>query len=629
MYKILIKLLIIISMQTFLFAQVENSSNIDKKTKNSSIITETKEKKSKLDEELELQQQKLDKIIKNINDKKYLQNSSEKEKNKEEIILLRNKILINKRYKNDLAVKRDELKLIYLKQEDSFQNTLKLIIEAKQDYKDKKYFVKIINENINFIKNNKLESYDEYNSEAKKSPNNISEDLVSNFEKVYDQTNTQLYVLEYLLNNMDKYRQLNFLSFFIDEFNLQYLINKLDNVKGISFISKLTSYYFNFTLGEFLVVCLILLFLRLVNKYVIKMITILIARLFVKNYLEDSDKIRQYLMKALYSPMSFAMVVLGLQISMFILVKDNEFISKINPWLNTTYVALFTWAIYTLLDNFISVYAHNLLQKYPNVRTEMIVFILRIIKIILFLIVILFLFTQLGIDIKAIAASLGVGGIAIALAAKDTLANFFGSLNIMTDNSFSQGDWIKTSNVEGTVVDIRMRTTRIRTFDNALITVPNSKLADSPILNWSKRIIGRRIKMSIGITYDSKMKDIKNLKDDILNMLINHPDIANSKNSILQKNKTFEAIKREDIRGVKNTLLVFIDEYADSSINILVYCFSRSPVWADWLKTKEDVIMKISELVEKNNCEFAFPSQTLYINNNEEDNNNLILDKKI
>ena len=127
----------------------------------------------------------------------------------------------------------------------------------------------------------------------------------------------------------------------------------------------------------------------------------------------------------------------------------------------------------------------------------MIVFLLRITKIILILLVLLFLLSQLGIDIKAIAASLGVGGIAVALASKDTLANFFGSLNIMTDNSFSQGDWIKTNDVEGTVVDIRMRTTRIRTFDNAMITIPNSQLANSHIMNWSKKIIGRRIKMII------------------------------------------------------------------------------------------------------------------------------------
>lgn len=313
--------------------------------------------------------------------------------------------------------------------------------------------------------------------------------------------------------------------------------------------------------------------------------------------------------------MIFALYTLSFQISIFILVKDSEVISKMMPWINTIYIALLTWTIYAIINNSMNIYAHSLLEKYPNVRKEMIVFILRIIKILLIMFVIIFLLSQLGIDIKAIIASLGVGGIAVALAAKDTLANFFGSLNIMTDNSFSQGDWIKTNDIEGTVVDIRMRTTRIRTFDNAMITIPNSQLASSHILNWSKRIIGRRIKMSIGITYESKMSDIKNLKDDINNMLKNHPEIASSENTHIDASRTFEATKREDLHGVKNTLFVFIDEYGDSSINILVYCFSKSPVWEDWLKTKEDVIIKISELAIKNHCEFAYPTQAVVLKN--------------
>lgn len=301
------------------------------------------------------------------------------------------------------------------------------------------------------------------------------------------------------------------------------------------------------------------------------------------------------------------------------MVKDTETINIIVPWINTLYMGLFTWAVYSLLTNSISNYAQHLVIKYPNVRREMIVFVLRIIKIILILLVILFLFSQLGIDIKAIAASLGVGGIAIALASKDTLTNFFGSLSIMADNSFTQGDWIKTGNVEGTVVDIRMRTTRIRTFDNAMITVPNSELANTNITNYSKRRIGRRIKMKLGVTYENSISDIVNLKNDIYEMLNNHPQIATSKSEPLDKTKKFESIKKEDLYGVKRTLLVFIDEYDASSINILVYCFSRSPNWENWLTVKEDVLIKIHELVEKNNCDFAYPTQTLHMKNESKD----------
>ena len=351
----------------------------------------------------------------------------------------------------------------------------------------------------------------------------------------------------------------------------------------------------------------------------------LIANFISKLFLRDKkhnleENILYHLQDAINSPLIYGLYLFSIQLSMFILIKDQNLINSVMPWINTIYMALLTWGIYTILDTVISIYAQNLLEKYQNVRKEMIVFILKIIKVILVLVVILFLFTQLGIDVKAIAASLGVGGIAIALAAKDTLANFFASLNIMTDNSFSQGDWIRTKDFEGTVVDIRMRTTRIRTFDNAMITVPNSQIANAHIMNWSKRKIGRRIKMSIGITYESKMEDIIKLKNDIHNMLLNHPKIATNKNINISKTKAFEAIKKEDLEGIKNTLLVFIDEYSSSSIDILVYCFSKSPVWEEWLIAKEEVMIEIAKLVEKNNCSFAYPAQTIFFKHDELNN---------
>ena len=355
------------------------------------------------------------------------------------------------------------------------------------------------------------------------------------------------------------------------------------------------------------------------------MVAALIARIFIqrKSDEDDTDEIREYLKESINSPLIYSLYLLSIQISVYILIKDPALIAKIVPWINTTYMALFTWGLYAIINNSISNYAQTLLETYPNVRKEMIVFILKVVKVILVLVVILFLFTQLGIDIKAIAASLGVGGIAIALASKDTLTNFFGSLSIMTDNSFSQGDWIKTGDIEGIVVDIRMRTTRIRTFDNGMITVPNSHLANIHITNWSKRKIGRRISMKIGITYESKMEDIVNLKTDIKQMLENHPRIATEKNSKVSRGLGFEAIEKEALQGIMRTLLVYVDEYSNSSINIMVYCFGKNPAWEEWLKTKEDVIVKISELVKKNNCEFAYPTQTLWMKNKEIEKNNI------
>ncbi len=582
-------------------------------------IEETKETKSEEQKQIELQNKLLESVIENINNESFLENLSNEKEYKKQLTLLSNKITINKRANNSLAVTRDELKVIYLKEKRLYEQTLKNIIKGKREFRERQYFVNLLQDSIEKMKKTSLEKYEAIYEEHKDYSNYISEELTQNYINTYNQRHTQVFVLEYLKDNIFKFRKSNF---FVDEFNLKYLVKKIDEIQGISFISNLTSYHFKFSIGELVVVIFIIAFFRLLNLKIISLIATFIAKVFVqrKNSKnedddedDDADEIRAYLKESINTPMIYALYLLAIQISIYILIKDPLLIEKIIPWVNTIYMALLTWGLYAILNNSINYYAQNLLEKYPNVRKEMIVFILRIIKIVLILLVILFLFSQLGIDIKAIAASLGVGGIAIALASKDTLTNFFGSLSIMTDNSFSQGDWIKSGDIEGTVVDIRMRTTRIRTFDNAMITVPNSQLANTHIMNWSKRRIGRRIKMSIGITYESKMEDIIQLREDIYEMLINHSGIATSKNAQLTNTRKFEAIKREDLQGVKRTLLVYIDEFGPSSVNILIYCFSRSPDWEEWLTVKEDVLVKISELTKKNNCEFAYPTQALWL----------------
>ncbi|MGD9623908.1 MAG: mechanosensitive ion channel family protein [Arcobacter sp.] len=579
--------------------------------------TNTKEVSQSIEEQIDSQTKLLEEIINNINNESYLTTLPEKNYYDNEINFLTNRINANNLQGNSLAVKRDEIKLEFLKEKATYETTLKNIIIGKQEFKNKKYFEELLDTNIKFIQTFNLDEYKSlYDSELKNvNTNKVSSDLVDNYIELYNQKHTQLFVLQYLYSNIQKFRASNF---FIDEFNLKYFMNKIDNIKGISFVSSLTSYHFNFSIGELTIALLIILFFRLINRYLIVLITNFLSKFFIKNNKKNlEENILYHIKDAINTPLIYSLYLFSIQLSMFILVKDQTFINNLMPWINTIYMALLTWAIYAILDNSISIYAQNLLEKYQNVRKEMIVFILKIIKVMLILIVVLFLFTQLGIDVKAIAASLGVGGIAIALAAKDTLANFFASLNIMTDNSFSQGDWIRTDDFEGTVVDIRMRTTRIRTFDNAMITVPNSQIANAHIMNWSKRTIGRRIKMSIGITYESKMEDIIRLKHDIQDMLLNHPKIASNKTINISKTKAFEAIKKEDLEGIKNTLLVFIDEYSSSSIDILIYCFSKSPVWEEWLETKEEVIIEIAKLVEKNNCEFAYPTQTLHLKNEE------------
>ncbi|WP_428026739.1 mechanosensitive ion channel domain-containing protein [Arcobacter sp.] len=569
------------------------------------IIKLIQSKDFKTDKQIEIIDNEMDKIINSINSE--ITYKFDEETYQKEIRFLNSKINVNSKYDNNLAVSRDMLKISILENKKMFAQTINSIIDGKNSFKDKKYFISLLKNQIETLDKIDLTNFEKTYNQILELKDSISVEYQNSFEELQNQIKANLLVYNYLKSNISKFRPSNFI---LDELSLKYIIEKIDNNIHIKNISETFNYYFHISIGKIVILFLIFMFFFLINRKILPFFTRLFNNRLSKKIQTLDISILDIIPSSFRFNVSFIIYVFALQLSLFLLIDDASKLNKLVPWFNTVYLALFSYMLYRILTNYINQSSDKIFNDYPNIRKEMVDFILRIIKILILIFIALFLLVQLGFDIKAIIASLGIGGIAVALAAKDTLSNFFGSLNIITDNSFSQGDWIEAGNVEGTVVDIRMRTTRIRTFANAMITVPNAQLANMSILNWSKRVIGRRIKMSIGITYDSKMSDIENLVIDIREMLQEHPLIASSKLNI---DKKPYLLKKEDLIGIKNNILVYIDEYANSSINILVYCFSRSPNWEDWLETKQDVIIQISKLVEKNNCSFAFPTQTIHI----------------
>jgi MscS family membrane protein len=283
--------------------------------------------------------------------------------------------------------------------------------------------------------------------------------------------------------------------------------------------------------------------------------------------------------------------------------------------LSTLAVIVIVWALLRLINNLVMLYSKDLLQRYPTLRAELVNFISNAIRITVVIVAILYLLRRFGYDISTLLASLGIGGLAVAFAAKETIANIFGCVSIIADDMFRQGDWIVTPSGEGTVIDIGLRSTRLRTFDNAVIFVPNGYLAGVEVRNWSRRKIGRRIKFSLGLEYGSPMPKVLKTVDDIRAMLLAHAGIADSSTdasrfSTQQLTKIANAM---DEHGVKTTLLVYLDSLGDSSINILVYCFSKTIVWQEWLEVQQDVLARCCGIAEANGLNIAFPSQTLYL----------------
>jgi MscS family membrane protein len=287
---------------------------------------------------------------------------------------------------------------------------------------------------------------------------------------------------------------------------------------------------------------------------------------------------------------------------------DVEWLTKV---FEIIYVVLIMFFLYRLFNAVAAIKIEDL-NRTKILRNEVINLGLKAINVAIFIIGTIVILKIMGVDLTAILSGLGIGGFAVAFAAKDSIANIFGSISILMGDLFEQGDWIAIGDMEGTVVEIGLRGTTIRTFDNALISIPNFKLADNGIKNWSRRSMGRRIKMQIGVTYESDFADIKNAVNEIRTMLKEHPGIASEQTEYLSAERHARLVSREDLKGVKRTTLVYMDQFSASSIDILLYCFSRSVVWSEWLEVKEDVMYKIAEIMKKNNLSFAYPAMTIH-----------------
>lgn len=196
------------------------------------------------------------------------------------------------------------------------------------------------------------------------------------------------------------------------------------------------------------------------------------------------------------------------------------------------------------------------------------------------------------VNITALIASLGIGGLAIALAAQDTIANLFGSFIIYLDKPFKAGDHIEISDVKGIVERVGFRTTRVRTLDKTLVTVPNKKMVDSTLNNISLST-ERRVKFTLNLTYKSKSDAILNIITQIKQIIDEHPHTTPD-------------------------ITVNFTDFDTSSLGILVIYFVRTNKYEDLVSVREDINIGIMKVVEANDCQFAYPTQTVYVNKNED-----------
>ncbi len=253
-----------------------------------------------------------------------------------------------------------------------------------------------------------------------------------------------------------------------------------------------------------------------------------------------------------------------------------------------TFSVSFIWASYNL-TNVVSEYLQRFTEKTASTMDDQLVpLATKSLRVFVIVFGILLTIQSLGFNIMSIMAGLGLGGLAFALAAKDTAANLFGSIMILIDRPFKIGDWVKTSSVEGTVEEIGFRSTRVRTFYNSLVSVPNMEMATTAIDNMGLRKF-RRENVTIGVTYDTSTEKLDAFMEGMKNIILAHP---------LTNKENFHVV----FRG-----------FGDFSLNIMLYYFVEAKDWAEELATKQHINLEIIRLAEDLKVEFAFPTQSIYV----------------
>ncbi len=250
------------------------------------------------------------------------------------------------------------------------------------------------------------------------------------------------------------------------------------------------------------------------------------------------------------------------------------------------------WASYRLIDivgKYLTGKALESESKYDDLLVPIIV---RTLKIFVVVVGIVALAGQMTSDPTKLLTGLGLGGLAFALAAKDVVANIFGSITILADRPFRIGDWVTIGDIDGSVESVGIRSTRIRTFYNSLITVPNSEIVGSHIDNMGARRY-RRIKTTLAITYDTPPETIEAFCEGIRELIRTHPYTR------------------------KDYFHVYLNGFSESSLDIMLYCFVETPDWGTELREKHRLYLDIIRLAEALKVSFAFPTQTLFLNKEE------------
>jgi MscS family membrane protein len=348
-------------------------------------------------------------------------------------------------------------------------------------------------------------------------------------------------------------------------------------------------------------------YLYFLSSFIVGLLLIIPFRLFISKLLfrlldkdnneDDNEKFNSLLKK----PLQYFLTLLVLYFSVqFISLpeflsstdgRDLNLVEYLDKAFNLFLLITIFWTINRAIDFIGFKLKNKALKTESKVDDQLIPFAIDIAKV---LTVVLGLVMILGnvfdVNVTALVTGLGIGGVAFALASKESLENLLGSFTIFFDKPFTVGDTVTLGGVTGTVEKVGFRSTRIRTFDKSIVTVPNKNIISTELDNLGARPV-RRVKFNIGLTYDTSVENIKNIVDDIQKLIDEHT-MTNQEGKVR-----------------------FL-EFGPSSLDIMVLYYVDSPDWEVLIDAKQKINFDIIDIVNKYKCEFAFPSTSVYIEKN-------------
>ncbi|MCB2295512.1 mechanosensitive ion channel family protein [Clostridium algoriphilum] len=362
--------------------------------------------------------------------------------------------------------------------------------------------------------------------------------------------------------------------------------------------SDITSYKFKYIAIAIAVFATFVLLKKIFAKYVFKIILKLVNK---TKFNADTQ-----IVAAFQKPVTNFFEVLGVYFALKILIVAGIPIDilDIDKIFSSAIIILISWGLYNLTGE--SSLLFERMHKAYDVKVDKILFpfISKTLKLILLALVITIIAEKWGYNIQGFVTGLGLGGLAFALAAKDAAANIIAGISIIVDKPFTIGDWINSDILEGTIENISFRTTKIRTIDEALIIVPNSKLTTEAVTNYSRRG-KRRVSLNLELNYRTSREKLESCVANIKNMLENHPQVN------------------------KEGILVRFDKFSASSLDILICCFADTPDFDEYFKVKENINFEIVDILHQEGISMALQSTSVYVEKlpNRREQNDINLEK--